>query len=148
MAWSMDNASQDTASRLLKYALSTITSPSFFQVVVVYLWHNFRGVASLLYPDMPLIRELSQVDIADEALYYDRRRFRVLREAHKARDFRLVLSVEVWDPLMEYSVRMLKRAVAKERIKDGFGDFLPEPLVICRPRRSQTIDHEEVVYDE
>ena len=151
MASSMDSAfralSPDAVSNILGYALSTITAPSFFQVVIVYLWHNFHGVESWRHPGMPLIREVSQVDSANEALGHHMR-FRALHEAHKARNFQLVLSVEVWDPVMEYSVRMLKQAVEEERAKDGFGGFLSEPLVTCHPRRRQTIDDGEVVCDE
>ena len=109
--------------------LSTITAPSFLRVVVVYLWHDFRGVETCLRPGVPLTRELSQADIAGEASRH-RRRFGVFREAHKVRDFQLVLSAEVWSPLVEYSVRMLKEAVAEEKARNGFGDFLPEPLII------------------
>ena len=150
MAWSIDSAVMAVSSdpsRLLNYALSTITAPSFFQVVVAYQWHNFRGVETWLRPGVPLIRELSQADIAGEASHH-RRRFDVLREAHKVRDFRLVLSVEVWGPVIEYSVRMLNQVVAEERANGGFDDFLLEPLVTCHPCRSRAAGHGEVVWDE
>ena len=147
MAWSIDSALKatlpDTASSFLGYVLSTITSPSFFQVVVVYRWQDFRAVEILPHPGRPLLRQVSQVDSAEDALRH-RRRFGVLREAHKTRDFQLVLNAAVWDPVVEYSVQMLEQAVTEEKAKGGFGDFLSEPLVACHPQRSRTIDHGEV----
>ena len=100
-----------------------------------------------LRPGAPLIRELSQVESEAEAVRHHRR-FEVLREAHKVRDFQLVLCAGVWGPVVDYSVRMLKEAVAEEKAKNGFGDFLPEPLIIAEPCRSRTIDHGEFVCDK
>jgi len=140
MASSIDGAlssgSPDTASSLLKYALSTITSPSFLEVVVRFQWSDFRAVESWRNPDRPPLRELSPAGSEVEALRH-RRRFEVLREAHKTRDFRLVLDAKVWDPAGEYSVRMLKEAVAEEKAKGGFDDFLSEPSVTYHPCRSR-----------
>ena len=137
----------DFASSLLRYALSTIASPSFSQVVVVHGWRDFRGVEISPRPGQPLLREVSRVERAEEAVR-NHERFEVLRAAHKVRNFQLVLCAEVWDPVVEYSVRMLKEAVAEEKAKVGFDDFLSEPLVLCHPQRSRTIDHGEVVHDE
>ena len=53
------------------------------------------------------------------------------------RDFQLILCADIWDPVGEYAVRMLKEAVAEERAKGGFNVFLSEPLVIYRPWRSR-----------
>ena len=140
MAWSLDRALKKgppaTASSLLKYALSTITSPSFFEVVVRFQWCDFHAVESWRNPDRPPLRELSAAGRVVEALRH-RRRFEVLREAHKTRDFRLVLDAKVWDPAGEYSVRMLKEAVAEEKAKGGLDDFLSEPLVTYHPCRSR-----------
>ena len=140
MASSIDGAlssgSPDTASSLLKYALSTITSPSFSEVVVQFRWSDFRAVESWRNPDRPPLREVSQAIRTVEGFRHHRR-FEVLREVHKVRDFRLVLNAKVWDPAGEYSVRMLKEAVAEEKSKGGFDDFSSEPLVTYRPCRSR-----------
>ena len=138
MPWSMDD-SLDTASSLLGYAVSTIASPSFFQVVVVYQWHSLRGLYAPQYP----IHEVSQ-DVSEAEALRHQGRFGVLRKAHQARDFQLVLSAEMWDPEAKFSVQILKEVVAGEKAEGGFGDFLPEPLVTCHPLRSRTIDHGEV----
>ena len=95
--------SSDAASRLLKYTLSTITAPSFFQVVVVYLRYDSYGLGHRVRSGVPISREPSQVEIAVESPCH-RGPFRVLREAQKVRDFRLVLSAELWGPAMEYAV--------------------------------------------
>ena len=55
------------------------------------------------------------------------------------RDFQLVLDASVWGPAGEYSVKMLKEAVAEEKAKKGFDDFLSEPLVTCHPQRSRFV---------
>lgn len=64
------------------------------------------------------------------------RRFKAFREMHKVREFQLVLRVEVWDRLGEYAMRLMEDAVAAERVKRGFDNTSPEPLVILRPRGS------------
>ena len=140
MAGSIDRAlfhgSLHTASSLLKHALSTITSPSFFEVVVVYRWHDFCGVESWRHPDRSPSREVSQAERVVEASW-SRRRFEVLHEIHAVRDFRLVLTASVWDPVGEYSVRMLKEAVAEEKATNIFDDFHSEPSVNYYPCRGR-----------
>ena len=93
---------------------------------------------------MPLIHEVSQVE-SEGQIKRHHRQFVALREAHTVRDFQLVLSAEVWAPVMEYSVRILEEAVAEEKARNGFGDFLPEPLIVCHPRRGRTLDHGEAI---
>ena len=138
-AWDINrvlNPGSPGTSCLLKYALSTITSPSFSEVVIRFRWRDFCGVESWRNPDLPPLREVSQGDREAEALRHHRR-FEVIREVHKVRDFRLVLNAKVWDPAGEYSVRMLKEALAEEKAKGGFDNFLSEPLVTYHPLRSR-----------
>ena len=59
--------------------------------------------------------------------------FSVFREAQKVRDFRFVLCADVWDRAGEYSVRVLKGAVAVEDVKGMFDNFPSEPMVIHSP---------------
>jgi len=125
----------DATSNLLKQVLSTVTSPSFFGVVVLYRWSDFGGVGPLRYPDLPPLHEVLRTDGAVEALRH-RRRFKVFREVRGVRDFRLVLDASVWGPAGEHSLQMLKEAIAKERAKNGFNDFFPEPLMTYHPQRS------------
>jgi len=139
MAWSIDRALSDgtlDASSLLNHALSTIRAPSFFEVEVLYRWDDFRGVESWQNPDQPPLHEVLPVQKAEEASRH-RGQFEVLRRVRNVRDFRLVLIASVWHPVGEYSVQMLKEAIAEERAYRGFGEFFPEPLVAYYPRRSR-----------
>ena len=132
---SRDN-SPDIASRLLKHVLSTITSPAL-EVVVVYRDYDFCGVRHPGYPTLPPVCRVSQDKRAREALQHHRQ-LRAFREMHKLREFRLVLCAEVWHRIGEHSVRVLEEAVAVEKAKGGFDIGFPEPLVVYRPRESQT----------
>ena len=124
-AWSIDMTCWTyRAPEFLQHALSTITSPSFFQVVVVYRWQDFHGMEVLSHPGSNFLR-----------------RFDVFHEVREVRDLQLVLSVEDWGPLVEASVRMLRKAVAEEGVKHTFSGFLPEALVTYRPCRRRTINH-------
>ena len=139
-AWSIDRAlkdgSLDAASNLLKHALSTIRAPSFFEVVVLYRWDDFRGVGSWKNPDQPPLRKMSPAEKAEESLRH-RRQFEVLRLVRNVRDFQLVLRAGVWDPVGEYSVRMLKEAIEEEKARGGFDEFLSQPFVDYHPWRSR-----------
>ena len=55
---------------------------------------------------------------------------------HRLRDFRLVLCAEVWDCVGEYTMRVLRRAVAAEKTGKRLKYFSSEPLVIYSPRGS------------
>jgi len=125
--------SPSTAAPLLTYALSTITSPLSFKVTISYRDFDFRGVG-LPWAEWP-IRRMSPTEAAQEASFHDSR-FRVLRTMHEIRGFQLVLCLDVWDSVGEYTMRMLKMAVAAEEAKRGFGDTFPEPLVTYSPRGS------------
>ena len=104
--------------------------------MVLYRLCDFRGVEPRWHSNRPPLRKMSQADKDDEALLHSWR-FDVLREAHRVRDFRLVLCADIWDPVGEYAVRTLKEAVAEEKAKKGFDDFFSEPLVTHNPQRSR-----------
>ena len=65
------------------------------------------------------------------------RQLRLFRAIHEVRDFQLVLCVDVWDGVSEYTTLLLKRAVAAEKAKGGFNGVFPEPLVVYSPRGSR-----------
>ena len=54
----------------------------------------------------------------------------------KIRDFQLVVCADTWDVVGEYTVGVLKQAVAAEKVKRGFDGTFLEPLVIHSPRGS------------
>ena len=116
---------------LLTYALLTITSPTFSEVTVFYRDYDFGGTSGCWFPGsfLPLI------DVQEESLTHHRR-FEGFRTIHKARGFRLVLCVDVWDSVGEYCVQKLKWAIAAENANNGFDNIFLEPLVFYSPRRS------------
>jgi len=117
--WCVRLRPADIDSRLLKHALSTITSPTFFEVIAIYRDYDFRGVESPDYLTIPPVRSMSQADSAMEALYRCAQ-FRALREIHKVRDFRLVLC---WGGEGEYLVRVLEEGVAAAKAEGVFDFF-------------------------
>ena len=122
----------DTASTLLRHVLSTIQSPVFFQVVVLYQDGDFRGAR----PSWRSHWGLSRAEIAEASRHH--RRFEVFREARKVWDFRLVLCANVQEHIREHSMEILKRVVAVEKAKTGFDDFPSEPLVTYYPYSERT----------
>jgi hypothetical protein len=108
------------ATRLFTYALSTITSPVFTELTVFYRDYQF-GIVGHPLRDWPLRWP---------------RRFEVFQMMRKVRDFQLVLCAEAWDRVGEYTIGVLKEAVAAEKVKRRFDDTYREPLVTYSPRRS------------
>ena len=141
-AWSVDDRFWGTSlypiavSSLLKRALSTVTSPAFLEVIVLYRYYDFRGIYNELdsrFMGKGPIHELSKVEQAQEA-FEAHRRFEIFRSVQKVRDFQLVLCADVRHGVVEYSVGVLKETVAVEKAKGMFDDFSSEPTVIYNPR--------------
>ena len=124
--------SLDTAIGPFAYALSTITSPAFTEITAFFRDYEFRGVAAPWIYSV-LVYQLSPAGIAKEAAWFDWR-FGVFQAMRKIRDFQLVLCVDAWDAVGEYTVGALKQAVAAEKAKGTFDDTFPEPLVVYSPR--------------
>ena len=110
------------------------TSPMFLEVIVLYVWYDFRGIQSpcLCRDCQPPMFSYTRADRAEEASRHHRQ-YKVFSEAQKVRDFRLVLCAEVWDDVGEYSVGVLKELWREKRQKvlDGFSS---EPTVVRRYR--------------
>jgi hypothetical protein len=128
-------SSSKTTTRLLIYALSTIISPAFSEVTVIYRDSIFRGV-SLPSSRRPVFWSLSLAEIAQEASWFDQQ-FEVFQAMHRVRDFQLVFYADVWERVGEYTMGVLKQAVAAEKVKRRFDDTYREPLVIYSPRASR-----------
>jgi len=114
------------------HVLSTITSPTSFEVIIVYLDKDFRGVQS---PKLPPVRCMSQADKVMESSHHCAQ-LRALRGVHNVRDFRLVLRADVLDRVGEYPVQVLEESVAATKAMGVFDDYFPEPLIIYNPRKS------------
>ena len=118
----------------LAHVASTITSPAFSEVTVIHRECDFHAVIHTgLFP-YRLFRPMANTEREHEASLYCRR-FEVLREMRKVRDFRLVLCADVWDAVGYHAVQTLKRAVAAEEAKRGFDCLFPKPTVTYSPRR-------------
>jgi len=129
------NDGPPTTLSFLKYVLSTITSPAFSQIIVIYQNYDFHGIKPR-GSDWPPFRELSEAARAEETSRH-RRQLKMLRKLHKIRDFQLVLSASVSGCVAEYATRVLKEAVAEEKAKNGFDNHFPEPVVLYDPHRIQ-----------
>jgi len=117
-AWSINYASSDGSpgvAPFLKHVVSTITSTAFFKIIILYGDCDFRGV-EYRPPNQPHFRKLSQAERAEEVAC-NRKRFEVLREVRKVRNFQLELCASVWGSVGEEPVRILEEAVAEEEAK-------------------------------
>ena len=138
----LEAGSPDSAASLLTYALSTIKSPVFSEVVVFYRDYDFGFRGPHYTPRWRTPRRMSPNEIAEDASLHGGR-FEVLRKMHQVRDFRLVLCADVWDRVGVNSVRMLERAVVAEMAKGGFDNIYSKPMVVYRPRGSRPEISEE-----
>ena len=116
-----------------RVVLSTIKSPAFSKVVVVYSDTDFYGVSTPPACGGNRHRSTTPDERAEEALWHCWL-FEVFREMYLVRDFQLVLRAEVHDPVGEYMIGVLKQAIAEEVVAKRL-DYLPsEPLVVYSPR--------------
>jgi len=144
-ASSIDNAIKYDLSRFLEHVFSTITSPASLEVMVLYQDYDFIGVwhermgAEFFGPFCNFSEDRSR----KEALRY-RKQFEVFCEVQKVQDFHLVLCADVWHRVGEYSVRVLKEAVEREKVKGVFDNFASEPVVIYSPSATHTTKQEEL----
>ena len=122
------NGSLDAASRVFKYVLSTIQSPAFSQVAVLYRFWDFPALVPKYPFSETYVRQLTCNEEAEEAEGH-RKRFKVLRQIYKVRNFGFVLHAATRDVFGEPVTRMVKEAVAAERARGGFDVLFPEPPV-------------------
>ena len=108
----------------LRHALSTITSPVFAEVIVLFRDNDF---CTMGYRCGPPDHCLSLAPNCREV-------FEVLRRMRGIRDLELVLCADVWGYLVEPAVWQLKRAVANHWVKRGPDRLSRRPLVTFCPR--------------
>jgi len=114
----------------LTHVLSTITSPVFSEVIIIYRDYDFGGLH--LLPHKSVFREMLPAE-REEDDSFRRSRLEALHEMYKVRAFRPVLCADVWDRVREYTVWELKQPVTLE---GGFDDFFSKLSVISIPRGS------------
>ena len=101
--------------------------------MLVYQAFNFPGIRTSRNSEWPHSREMSVFERAREASKHQKR-FNLLREVRKVREFRLAICANVWDPVGEYAVRTLREAVEEGKAKQVFTNFSSEPSVAYNPR--------------
>jgi len=121
----MDNGEPES----LTYAFSTIKSPVFTEVVVVYRDYDFYGLPSAVNK---AVRPRPH-----------HKHFSALHRMNRVRPFQVVLCADVWDRVVADAVQALEQAIFEEQAKVGFGAFSSEPLVISRLRGSSPTFTEE-----
>ena len=132
------DVADDTASDFFKTVLSSVTPSAPLDVVVVY--------RDIDLSDMP---HCSQCDSRPVRLRHFGRKprdrparfqhqFKVFREMHSARDFRLVFCADVFDCMVMDGLKTLERIVKAEEAMGGLGYLLQEPLVIFERRTLRT----------
>ena len=128
--------SADTASGFFKTVLSSVTTPTLVDFVVIYQDIHPRDSPGCGRGPVCFRHRWPS------GLEMDARRFQphleVFRDMHSVRDFRLVLCVDVLDCMAEDSTRMLGGIVKVEEAKGGFDFLLSEPLVVCEKRVVRT----------
>ena len=89
----------------------------------------------MLYPrDAPdVYRTMTPAQRAKHELWH-RGLFEAFREMYTVRDFRLVLCVNVWDRVEEYTVGVMKRVVEEEKTAGRLDYLFSEPVVVYSPR--------------
>jgi len=117
---------------ILRHAFSTITSPLFAEVIVLFENNDFASMGyRLCGPPAPC--PLLEPYFA-EVEANRRKVFEVLHEMHGIRNFKLVLCADVWGYLVERAVRQLNWAVAKQWVERESDSLSPRPLVTSSPR--------------
>ena len=125
----------DTIS-FLGHLLSTITSPAFSKVIVLYNDDDFRGVGYWdLTPPEYRRRHLSRAAIAEDASRH-RGRLEILRRVHNVWGFQLELWLSLRNPAEEAPVRILEEAIAEGKAKKVFCDFFSSLSVMYDPQSS------------
>jgi len=132
------NTADDTASGFLGTILSSATSPAPLDLVVIYGDSDF-GVMSGHFRCKP--NPDCSCHVSAETRKYRTRviqkQFRVFREVHSVRAFRLVLCADVFDCMVERAMKTLGGVVEAERVEGGLGN-LCEPLIISERRSLRT----------
>ena len=132
------DVADNTASDFFKTVLSSVAPTAPLDVVVVY--------RDIDLSDMP---HCSQCDSGPVRLRHFGRKprdraarfqhqFKVFREMHSARDFRLILCADVFDCMMVDGIGTLKHIVEAEEATGGFGYLLEEPLILFERRTIRT----------
>ena len=106
----------------LKHVFTTIASPAFFEVTIIYRDVDFQASYN---PPRIYASGGSRREIASR----HHKMFEVFHEIREIRDFRLVLCAVSWHPLVECMVRELEWAVNIEWVGRGSEKNSSRPVV-------------------
>ena len=128
----------------LGHALSTIRSPTFSEVVVIY---QDRDIPTPYYqldglPALWLLSPTQQARFASER----RTVFGLLRELLRAHDFKLVLCADVWGCIRIHAMQELKRTISEEGTQGGLDNMSSRLMVTSRLREFLPSPGERVSY--
>ncbi|KAF9780961.1 hypothetical protein BJ322DRAFT_1112347 [Thelephora terrestris] len=130
----------NSAPEFLKTVLSSVASPGMLEVVVIYRDCDLGGWAfcPTCKPDPICFRHGPRLDLDDFPS-----QLKVIREMHSAREFRLVLCVDVYGCMGDFGMRRLDAAVKREEANGGFGYLKCSPVITCERRtiRTRTKDY-------
>jgi hypothetical protein len=122
------SAASASASHLNR-AISTITSPSFSRVTILY---QPRDLPHMTYTQLgpPEVSHFQRWILAcDNHLVFEK-----LRSIQEIRGFKVVLCAVIWGPLADCAMRELERVVETEWVEGRKENMCSRPLVTCRPR--------------
>ena len=122
------------ASDFLKTVLSSITSSTTLDIVIIYRDREICGVAAFSTPHTKPIcfYHSSQESWARSGLYH-LQHLKMFREMYKKREFRLVLCADVSNFMAEHAIEILQHVVDLGKEMGGLF-HLYEPLVISERR--------------
>ena len=115
-----------------KQALSTIRSPVFADIIIIYEDDDISGAhisSTIAFIHAPIGRDYS--------MERNGQMFEMLREMRRIRDFGLVLCADVWGYIRERAMRELEWVVSTERERGGLGDLSSRLTVTLGLRQSR-----------
>jgi len=121
----------DTASDFLKPLLSSVTSSAPLDVIIIY-----RDIDLSIMPHCPRcdsepVRRCHSWRKPRDRDACFQHQFRVFREMHSIRDFRLVLCADVFDCTVEDGIEILERIV---KVMGGLDHPGQKPLIVSERR--------------
>ena len=144
-AKSIDRA-KDAPSGFLNTLLSSVTSPTTLDVVIIYRDCDFCDSTHCLVCEADPISSPHEPS-ARGTLDFNKQ-LKLFCELRDPRDFHLVLCVDSYDCTMEYCVQLLKYIVRGEDTRGGFDHLLYKLLIICERQiiRTRPGSLDEIAY--
>lgn len=125
----------NTASSSLRTVLSTITSPMLLNIVIIYQDFDIDYWGPCYYSRSckpgPAGAYIRSPEEKAACRLRHQQIFKVLHDIYGMQEFQLVLSVDVPDSMMEYTLGMLEYLVKVEKMRGRLDYLSHRPLVIA-----------------